>query len=164
MEQRRSSGLKLCQHSWKLSVHIRGKQYRGSWVPDPLFSHRMAVINLGTWLLGDISVCVCVYVHKPFISDDISQPTYCTLPLGWLFALVSTQGAYASWHTDSFALCHTNMYAQMIFCTIFSPFYLFKTYSNRIFHHAATWFIPFAVCYLWELPLLLYPCKSAGWI
>lgn len=109
-------------------------------MPDPLFSHRMAVINLGTWLLGDISACVCVCVHKPFISDDISQPTYCMLPLGWLFALVSTLGTYASWHIDSFALCHTNVYAQMIFCTIFSPFYLFKTYSDRIFHHAATWF------------------------
>ena len=70
-------------------------------VPDPLFSRGTAVINLDTWLLGGISVnvcvcvcvcvsvCVCARARWPFISDDISPPSYCMLPLRWLFALVS---------------------------------------------------------------------------
>ena len=81
-----------------------GEEQQSRPVPDPLFSRGMAVINLDTWLLGGISdnvcECVCVYtwacvcacVHRPFISDDISPPSYCMLPLRWLFALVSEQG------------------------------------------------------------------------
>lgn len=74
-----------------------GEEQQSRPVPAALFSHGMAVINLDTWLLGGISnnVCacalVCVYagMQEPFISEDISPPSYCMLPLRWLFALVS---------------------------------------------------------------------------
>lgn len=73
-----------------------GEEQQSRPLPAALLSRGLPVINLDTWLLGGIddNVCVrvCVCVHRPFISDDISPPSYCMLPLRWLFALVSEQG------------------------------------------------------------------------